>query len=371
VAVLLVAAGCSDDHQAEPSATSTPPAPASPSTTTPAVAAGLFAEATGHVLVLDDGYDGVVVIDPDHRTATRRVVQGQRAGDQDPRLHRAGDALIVGWDGVWAAPIDGGPRRRLGRATVAIPAADPDQVWLSWYPGRRIGAGGPTYALVDVATGDDLVVRRGPPDPATLGVPGGLALQSPRGIEIWDAERDRVVRRLGHEPAFPNAVSGSLLAWCDGPCTDLHLTDLTSGEDRLLDHPDGSPAWNGYSGAFSPDGRQLATWAGSEAVLVDVETGAVEVVGRGRQPYGSVAWSPDGSALYWSTPRGLGSQVGRVDPATGEVETVDVDVRSGDLVVLDAADAQGLLVDPTGPAEDCPAPRVQPSGRGAPCAFRL
>ena len=348
--VTVVAVGQRVGDDREPAAT------APPSTTAPPTV-GLFAEPTGEVLVLDDGYDGVLALDLDRRTATRRVLEGQRAGDQSPRLHRAGDDFVVGWDGVWAAPVDGGPSRRLGRATTAIPAAEPGRVWLSWYPGRRIGAGSPIYALVDVASGDEVVVHRGPPEPAILGIPGGLALQAPGGIELWDATSGRVEQRLGGPSGFPTAIHGDVLAWCSGECPELHLTDLATGTEVVVPTPPGTSWFDGYEGAFSPDGRHLAAWAEHTPVLVDVETGAVEVLGRGGGAYGgNSAWSPDGATLYWTIRSEDATRLGRLDLATGDREVVQLAVTGGDLVVLDAAEAEGLLVEPTGPPRACPRP---------------
>ena len=94
---------------------------------------GVFARPTGLVLMADDGYDGVTLVDLDHRIAVRRPFHGQGAGDQPFRLTRTGDAFIVGWDPVWAVPLDGSASRLLGEGAVSVPAVEPGTVWLYDY----------------------------------------------------------------------------------------------------------------------------------------------------------------------------------------------------------------------------------------------
>ena len=84
--------------------------------------------------------------------------------------------------------------------------------------------------------------------------------------------------------------------------TRIWTIDVESGNAELLtrgNHHDGDPQW-------SPDGRQIAfvsdrhpnpdlSWR-SDVYVVDVRGGALRQVspGRGRQAWGSPAWSPDG-----------------------------------------------------------------------------
>lgn len=97
----------------------------------------LFAEKTGAVLLLSDGIDGVTAIDVDHRVAGRRVIEGERAGDQPFRITTTGDQLIVGWGEIYAMPLTRGPSRKIADATIYIPAAEPGQVWtITWEGGR-------------------------------------------------------------------------------------------------------------------------------------------------------------------------------------------------------------------------------------------
>ena len=106
----------------------------------------VFSTPTGVTLLLDDGYDGVTALDLDTGIVGRRIVDGQRAGDQPYRLFRSDDSLIVGWGEVFAAPLDGGPSVSLGEATLAVPASEPGRVWLASWTGGRVGEGGCTDA---------------------------------------------------------------------------------------------------------------------------------------------------------------------------------------------------------------------------------
>jgi hypothetical protein len=371
IAVLvLLAAACNEG--------AAPPSVAPATTTAPPVAAeeaGLFSEATGHLLVFDDGYDGVLVVDPDRRIAMRRVVQGQTAGDQMPRLHRTGDDLIVGWGGIWAAPVDGGPSRLLSQATIAVPAAEPDRVWTVDYPEGHIGGGDPVVRLLEVSTGESLVRSEDLPAYPVTGIPGGLALQTEEGVGLWDPSTGRITEMLGNGSGFPADAQDDRLAWCAGNCPTMHVTDLDTGEDHRFPTPDGDAWYLGYEGQLSPDGRFLATSTDRGAVVIDIDEGTVRPLGR-RTPdtFGVTAWAPDGTALYWFRDVEDTTRIGRLDMRTGtrEVITVDHGRFGGSPVVLDAAEAPDLVIDPTGSAEDCGAPNIQPSGRGAEaCAYRL
>ncbi|MEA2973731.1 MAG: hypothetical protein QOG82_2189, partial [Actinomycetota bacterium] len=141
----------------------------------------IFSTPTGVALLLDDGYDGVTALDLDTGVVGRRVVDGQRAGDQPYRLFRSGDSLIVGWGEVFAAPLDGGPSVSLGEATIAQPAAEPGRVWLATWAGGSVGSGTLTMRLVDLQGHvEHTLVGEG----TALGVAGGVMFDGPTGEEL-------------------------------------------------------------------------------------------------------------------------------------------------------------------------------------------
>ena len=110
----------------------------------------VFSTPTGVALLFDDGYDGVTALDLDTGVVGRRVVDGQRAGDQPYRLFRSGDSLIVGWGEVFAAPLDGGPSVSLGEATLAVPAVRAGPGLAGDVGGRQRRAGRAHDASVDL-----------------------------------------------------------------------------------------------------------------------------------------------------------------------------------------------------------------------------
>lgn len=73
---------------------------------------GVFSTPTDAVLLFSDGIDGATAIDLDRRIASRRVIEGERAGDQSFRLTLTGGHLVVGWGEIYAAPLTGAPRAR-------------------------------------------------------------------------------------------------------------------------------------------------------------------------------------------------------------------------------------------------------------------
>lgn len=142
----------------------------------------------------------------------------------------------------------------------------------------------------------------------------------------WDRSTG-AVHQLGRYNQFidvhTDADGGDTLAWTvcptnDFPCS-LVISDLDGGNRRTIDPPvDGNGFYLG--GAFSPDGATLATTismhpgtSNPDAVLalVDVGSGKATVVEGSRfgvgEPYGYVAWSPDGSTVFFTGDRGVRS----------------------------------------------------------------
>ncbi|HET6775794.1 MAG TPA: hypothetical protein VFH36_20955 [Acidimicrobiales bacterium] len=134
------------------------------------------------VLLVSDGIDGVTAVDLDHRLAGRRVVEGERAGDQPFRLTLTGSHLVVGWGEIYAAPLSGASSTKIDDATIYLPAAEPGEVWTVTWDGGRVGEGQASVRRVRVDgtigfSSDGFDTARLTP---LLGVPGGRRSASTR-----------------------------------------------------------------------------------------------------------------------------------------------------------------------------------------------
>lgn len=346
---------------------STTVASTAPATSTPPITAfrpqpPLFGEAAGVTLVFDGGGNDVLAVDPDQRLAARTTLAGHRAGDPPFRLIEEDGRLVVGWGEVYAVDVVTGDAVELGRATIYLPAAEPNRVWLVDYPQGFIGGGTPVVWQVDT---------RGVPvtEPVTFDVPGfpamgiggGLAVETEDGVVLWDAATGEATARLGAGPATVADASGSLLAWCDPACLELHITDLATGAEVVAT---GSAAefttfsFGGRPARFSPDRRHLAALAGNALVLVDTADGSAREVAwipEGELAY--VAWSPDGAQVFAAS-----SSIGNGTTALVRYDVAERRATAATLpfggtlgfVVLTAADGAPLLA----PADVCRPPGV-------------
>ena len=371
--------------------TTTVPTTTVPSTTVTSLApvlpseGPLFGVETGVVLLLDDGIDGVLAIDPDRRLAARSVVEGQRAGDEPYSMVRVGDSLVVGWSEIFAVDIATREPTSLGRATIFVPAPGPDRVWLIDWPGGAIGSGTPQVWQVTV-TGERLT------EPATLdvegfpsfGIPGGLAIEHDQGLTLWNAANGEtsVLDGEGHGRVID--VRANEVLWCAGDCTELLLTDVATPATQTFPVPEGYETFDTGPGlfqapsAFSPDGLTLAVIAQSAdqdetAIwILDRRTGQASVVSGIGGVVEYLAWAPDGSQLFatsWSYGQNR-TVVWRFDVAAGELLGAILPFGGGLApVVIDAATAAAYFGEELTDEVGCRGPSVQPSGRTGICTF--
>ncbi len=356
-----------------PSATtSSDPTSTTNTTTTASVAVipevgPLFGETTDEVLVFDDGLSGVFTLDGDNRAVSRGLLSGQSPGDQPDRIHRVGEYLVFGWGGISAYSLATGQSTLIAKGTLFLPAVEPDRVWIvDWNRGSNIGTGTPLAWQVDME-GNVLT------DPAniegdvhpSIGVPGGLALETEHGIALWYPDRDTTELVPGMSFAGIMDVRGDLVAYCEiGHCDTVFVRNLATGEvistELFPETPEPDlEQWFPLSARFSPDGSKLAfTLANNDLVYLDTETGSLTVVVKEVQTVKKpletrpqplyVAWSPDGAALYaasysYAT---LPLTVVRHDLDTLATEITFLP-KGGtlDFVVLDRSDATMLLSD--------------------------
>jgi hypothetical protein len=326
--------------------------------------AGLFAEPTGHVLLFDDGFDGITAIDADRGVAVRQLVSGQRAGDQTPRLARAGGSIVVGWGDPHAVRMDGSRSAiALGDATVFVPAVEPDRVWLVDWEGGRIGSGAGRVWQVDIdgnVTVDPFDLPGGIP---TLGVPDGIAVEDGDSFTVYGSGGSR--RDMTYD-GHAIASTATQLVFCDEGCSRLRLVDYASGELRDIPFATGI---NWYWSRLSPDDTRLAALTGTSVFVVDLTSGESTLVAE--LEISAVAWAPDGT-LYAATNSYRESQttLWRWNSATGS-ERIELPI--GGLMSFLAVDADEVgLVEWDAPADSsCPPPTMQPSGRTGSCAINL
>jgi len=336
----------------------------------PTGAQSVFSTSTGVALLLDDGYDGVTAIDLDSGVVGRRVVDGQRAGDQPHRLFRSGDSLIVGWGEVFAAPLNGGPSVSLGEATIAQPAAEPGRVWLATWAGGSVGSGTLTMRLVDLQGHvEHTLVGEG----TALGVAGGVMFDGPTGEEFRWYGTGSVAALPGDTRVFDGSPG---YVRCSGRC-DVLTVGWPGGFPWPV--PAGVPLGDvaPEDVVMSPDAARLAFVTPGPTprlIVLDIPTNHLAV----DEPVDSSTypiWSSDSNQLFWVTnSHGEASTVvGRVDVDSGASESVRLPFGGTfRAIAVDRADAASFL--PTELAADpdaCPPPNIQPSNRTGTCGFRV
>lgn len=334
----------------------------------------LFSTPTDVVLLLSDGIDGVTALDLDRRVAGRRVIEGERAGDQQFRLTLTADHLVVGWGEVYAAPLSGAPSVKIADAAVYVPAAEPGQIWALTWDGGGVGRGRPklqrlTVDGTEVFTSESFDAERLTP---LLGVPDGLAVQTPNGVAIWEASTGELAQATPSGPPSAIASDGRHLAWCERTCTATRVLTLDRAGPPTAAHV----SQGRQQLALSPDGRYLAILRprdGSAAlVLQSLTTGEEHVVGEPLDEHGALQWSADGAQLFY-TENSYGrdrTRVGRYTTADGrwEARSIPLGGAVGGVAVSPRQARSFFSPQHVDPA-DCPVGGRYPTGRKGVCTF--
>jgi len=347
-----------------------------------APAATVFGSATGDAVVFDDGGNGVATVDLDTRTVAVQAIVGQQAGDQPWRLTTSGSDLIVGWGNVYAAPLGGGPSRLLGAATVSLPAAEANDVWLATWAGGAIGQG--TLSVSEVTTTGRVIVPPTVPglgsDVPLVGIPHGLAFQSTQGLMLWDAATNAVTETLGSGEPEAGLPDGAQLAWCETDCTVLHVSNLVLDGEMEVSPPAGTTAFQAQTARFSPDGRYLAVVAvgprASSFVVVDTVTGTSRIVADAVAARALVGWAPGGDRLFFASQptSDPGVTLGSFTVANGKTQTAQIPVQlegNAAMVVVALSQAHGLLPTFVRTQEGCMEAELERVPLGAICGYRF
>lgn len=338
----------------------------------------LFGEPADVVLLFDDGGDGVVAIDPDIRMRSRTVLEGHGGGDPPYRIARSGDSIVVGWSSIHATDIHTGTSTELGSATIFVPAAEPDRVWLIRWAGA-MGRGSVTAWQVDTAgrsITEPTTIDFEPPVFPVTGIPGGLAVETGEGIRLWYPDGSDSVD-LG--PGSVLTAAGNQLAYCAAPCLEVRVINLSTGESQSVYSDQSYATFNfgGPSARFSPGGEYLAVTTNRAVVVFNTVVGATTTVtnqpGGSADPYEYVAWAPDGDQLFAAT-YSYGQThltLARYDLKSGTVDIARLPFGGTiDFLVLDRSEASQFMSDDEQTPNTC-LNKQQPIGREGICGFRF
>lgn len=212
-------------------------------------------------------------------------------------LVRDGQLVIDILPQVLAIPLDGGAARPIATTYgLVLPGPRPDQMWIG---------DGPHLKLIDL-TGR---VRRqvSVPDVVAGAVRSGLILGTGR-LSVWDPIGHRTVRRLPHRASLVGTGTDEVaLSDCSkdpGP-TSVHLIDVSTGRDRVVEMPAGE--YRVSDATVAPDSKHVAIVGYRSdgdrrlfiadlrsGTLTKVKTAGVSSVARG------LVWTPDSRRLFFA-----------------------------------------------------------------------
>lgn len=302
-------------------------------------AAPLGAGLTSHRLVYDD-FGTLRVLPLDGRPASTLPLPGPTVA-QLP-ISVAGAVVVVSGGRALALGSAGaGPLVDLGAADRVLPAGPPGLIWMI-----REELGAPVTVQLACVAGNGASCGSSmtapfpvPNDMAPVAeVQRNLLLMNSSTALVWNPFENRTVFRM------PNALSRLVdgrydhLAWLGGGSCEpngecpLHITDVTNTTDWV---PPPLPGHTGYlpGGAFSPDGRRLATFvegptdAPHSVQLVIIDLGAATTrlvrgaVIRQDDVLGQAVWSSDGLVVFFC---GASGPMNAYQLDTGKVSTLRV-----------------------------------------------
>lgn len=255
----------------------------------------------------------LTVVDIDQGDVDTRPLGELAPGDPPYRLVAREDQLVFyGREGTYRLdPAADKPPSLLEPSEFFIPSAVADRVWLVNRGGDDQDTG---FELREVdLNGNQTESARAPAGWPTAAIADGIVLQADDGsLVVWDPGTDEVRSR------FPGAslvaAAANVVAWCTSPCSSLHLTDIGTGEERVVPAPEGTTSFMENEGAFSPDAQTLAvpaTIAASDEpaalALIDAGSDDARLVPNVRlrgQPNRHLAWDRSGTRLFFELGEG-------------------------------------------------------------------
>jgi hypothetical protein len=269
--------------------------------------------------LLRPGEPLAVVALPDGRP---RIVRGLalRGGDPPLRVLRTGGRLVYyGAGGIFAIDLAlKGRPEKLGAGWYFIPSATDGRVWLTFADAHERDV----RAVAELTVRGRVTARGGRPPCRGASVLAAtaealLCQDDASRLLAFDPKTGDVLRRLAGP--FPLDTHGSLVAWCANRCPRLHVTDVGTGADTVVEPGPGFRFEESYEGAFSPGGSLLAAPViapgGRRVALVDVAAGTARVIAGARlSGYRNLTWSSSGRWLFFNARAG---RIGAHDPASG------------------------------------------------------
>lgn len=256
-----------------------------------------FSEATGTTLLIDTGNNAATALELDTGRRTEVALPGQRPGDQPFRLWPMGRSVVVGWGEIWSiTPGTDEDVKQLGTATLFVPDADPNRIWLVDYEGGRIGEGPPTWTLI----GPDGEVHHRAEGAeghfAVRGVPEGLVLRDTDGLlSVYEPTTGQVSDYPEPSARYIAAARSDHVVWCGEACRTL-VSDRSDGRTQMDGGTDG--AFHPRSVWLSNNGEYLAALT---PLLPDVDpTIVVYDVVTGERLHQSPPLSSGGSSGAWT-----------------------------------------------------------------------
>lgn len=331
------------------------------------------------ILIFDDGLDGLLYVDPDRRIATRRT-EGLQRQSRRAQLDQVGDVLLVGGVVTEALSLSTRQTTRLPEASYHLIAPD-GSLWLvDVSPAAEVI---PIPIVTNIGLDGEVLTPtretpiRGVPSAA---VAGGLVIDTPQGLFLWDPDDDTVTELTADGGALVLGASGPQLAWCPHDCRTVFIENVAADSTVEVPVPRELGAVDHTTTAWSPHGDELVVIT-TEAVvrITDIATTPRVVVlveyaiGAGAPRV--VAWDPSGEHVYFATdsPRGRLTGVWRSDGSRLGTATATFPFSGvgGPLVVLDASQAGWLVGERLGAYDDCPAPATVQLPEPNVCSFRF
>lgn len=244
------------------------------------------------------------------------------AGDPPVYLARLGDRLAY-WGYNGASTFD---PRHPGAATdstdsiargslIFVPSATPGRIWAIW---KDEAASTPyrfEFSQLREIDADGSVTVEGPAhggDWLDGAVTAGALLETKDGLIVWSPDRAEVVARIPDAP-LAAATFHNTVVWCVEHCPQFHLTEITTGDDRIVDPPAGYPWFGAWDGTFSPDGSIFAVpvsstprsgpGSASALALVDIASGSITGIVPGSETTAGccdLSWDSTGRRLYFA-----------------------------------------------------------------------